>query len=535
MKNFRFTLLTLLLSGAMLAFGQDPQDPGNSASQTGNSYFAKYRPAKKWSLGLQISGTHTMSDADNFKPGWAVGGHVKYSVGQSFGLKLNGSFGTLLGNREEQDISGNANNGRNWVESSDPNQDPDNNNQGENFYDYGNQAPSTDSYFFRNNFRELNITTVYTLGNISFLRPLRKWQMYLFTGFGAIWSDVTGKFAEPEDARGYYNGWGEQYFTAIRDQNGIIQDAETNYQGRNFTIPFGLGIKRNFGRWLDLGIEYRNNWTRSDNLDGYSFPVWRNRYSDFYGLMGITASIKLGGTEDIKDHYDWLNPVADIYSTMDSLKELEDKVELLLVDGDGDGVADYYDKDPNTEEGAYTWANGVAADIDEDGVPDFRDDEPFSEKKSTVDEKGVMVDRDEDGIPDYRDDDPKSAPGVVVDRRGKEVEIGGGNACCNCDDIVLPSVIFDNGSSRIKPEFYGVLFSVAEKMKECPEAKIVLTGYAVRSKSGSQLARNRADAIVNYLNGNYNIPRENFMIEDQGDAPSGLEYSSRRIDMSQVK
>ena len=494
------------------------------ASAQITNYFEKFRPAKRWSLGLQISPTHTMSDADDYRIGFAFGAHAKYSVSQTFGIKVNGNIGTLVGSREEQDISGNGNNGRNADQGAD----------NETTFNAGNQAPSEDSYFFRNNFRDVNVTAHLTLGNISFLRPLRKVQMYFFTGFGVLWSDVVGSWDLDSDGALMYGIWGDEFITPVQDNNGNISDYETNYKGNNFTIPFGFGFKRNLGEWLDVGLEYKNHYTRSDNIDGYSFPIWRNRVFDFYGLLSLQASIKLGGKDGITDHYDWLNPVESIYTTLDSLEQIREKVDLLLLDTDDDGVADYFDKEPDTEKGAWVWGSGEAADIDMDGIPDYKDAEPYSERGSIVDADGIMVDADNDGVPDYRDEDTKSQAGVLVNpRTGTAVKVG--NACCDCEDVVLPAVIFDNGSSRIKPEFYGVLYSVAEKMKACPDLKVMASGYAVRSKSGSQLAFKRATAVIDYLNANYNIPRDRFSMSTDGSAPEGVDYSSRRIDLFKVR
>jgi OmpA-OmpF porin, OOP family len=224
---------------------------------------------------------------------------------------------------------------------------------------------------------------------------------------------------------------------------------------------------------------------------------------------------------------------------MDTLLEIADKVELLLVDDDGDGVANYYDKEPDTEKDAWTWGNGVAADIDVDGVPDFRDNQPFSEKGSDVDVKGVMIDIDNDKVPDYRDADTKTPAKALVDGEGNEINIAQivseSAACCDCENVILPAIVFDNGSSRIKPEFYGALYSVAEKMKQCPNLNVDATGYAYRSKSGSNLASKRITAIVDYLNANYNIPRDRFESDNNGTGDADLPYKTRRIDLSKGK
>lgn len=483
---------------------------GFYASAQITNYFDKFRPAKRWSVGLQVSATHAMSDADNFVPAGAFGGHVKYSVSQTFGLKLNGNFGSLRGNRLDHDISDNGKG-----KTIDP--------------------KTLDSYFYKNSFKELNLNAVFTLGNLSFLRPLRKIQVFAFTGFGAIWSNATGGFTNPDDAAAYYDDWGDDYFTAERDASGNITDAISSYEGTNFTIPFGVGAKRNFGKLIDLGIEYRMNYTRSDKLDAFSLPESSNRSFDFYGLLGFQASIKLGGKDGIDDHYDWLNPVESIYSTLDTLSNIQSQVELLLKDTDGDGVANYFDKEPDTQKDAWVWGNGVAADIDEDGVPDYKDDEPYSEKGATVDARGVMIDIDGDRVPDYRDADTKTIIGTVVTPNGNAPKVTNSGGCCDCNDVILPSVIFDNGSASVKPEFIGVLYSVAEKMKSCPDLKILITGYSVRSKSGSQIAFKRASAVVDFLNTTYNIPGDRFVMDTEGVAPSGLEYSSRRIDLQKVR
>jgi len=101
MKIFKTLVVAFLISANLV-----------TQAQIG-SYFDKFRPAKKWSLGVQLSPTHTMSDADNIQLGFAYGLHVKYSVSQSFGLKLQGNIGTLRGSRDEHDISGNKSDGRN--------------------------------------------------------------------------------------------------------------------------------------------------------------------------------------------------------------------------------------------------------------------------------------------------------------------------------------------------------------------------------------------------------------------------------------
>jgi len=523
MKNLK----TLMVMFSMLAFVY-------SEAQVG-TYFSKFRPSKKWSVGLQISPTHLNGDADDAKLGLAFGAHAKYSVSQSFGLKLSGNIGSLKGGRLDQDFSGNKKDGR-WGNNNVTQQNPS-----DNLFNSGNQAPSGDEYTFNNNFRDLDITAVYTLGNISFLRPLRKVQLFTFFGAGAIWSNVRGHYQDDNDpaaatahAQVMYKTWGDQYFTGLdKDGNATtnladICDAETRYEGRNLTIPFGVGVKRNFGRWLDLGLEWKTRWTRNDNLDGFSFPIWRNRHQDFYTTLGLQASVKIGAKGN-EEHYDWLNPMETLYADMEAMKVTTDKLKILVEDADGDGVGDFFDLEADTDPDAKVYGDGSAVDSDRDGIPDHKDKEIFS-PVTDVDENGVAKDSDGDGVPDALDEEPNTAGGKLVDVRGKAYEINDGGACCDCDNVTLPSMIFDNGSSRISPASYGVLYAVAEKMKQCPGLSVSALGYTI-SKSGEQLAYKRATSIIDHLESNYGIERSRVNVGYS--TGSGVEYSTRRIDLSQ--
>jgi outer membrane protein OmpA-like peptidoglycan-associated protein len=464
-------------------------------------------------------------DASDIMIGLSGGAHIKYSVSQSFGLKMSGNIGVLKGGRADPNIGNN--NGSAMV--------------GQVSNIATKEVTTPDSYEFKNNFQDIDITAVYTLGNISFLRPLRKIQLFTFFGVGAIWSESEGGFTKIADAQEYAKDWGQNgtggqnFFTGV-DVNGVpttvnadVVDATTFYKGRNMVIPFGLGIKRNFGNWLDLGLEWKTRWTRSDALDGFNVPVPQNRNHDFYSTLGLQASIKLG-TKGEKNHYDWLNPIETIYADMDSLKSITKELQKLANDEDGDGVGDFFDKDNTTGENVSTYGNGKAVDSDGDGVPDHLDKQPLVFAKN-VDVNGVAVDVDGDGVIDELDENTNTPAGVLVDSRGNEIEMGGG-LCCDCENVTLPAVIFSNGSSKIAPSSYGILYAIAEKMKQCPEMSVSATGYTM-SKSGEQLAWKRSNAIIDHLEANYGIERSRIATEYT--TGSGVEYSTRRIELSTAK
>jgi len=429
-----------------------------SVAQT--NYFSKFSEANRWSAGIQLSPNFAYNDAENIKIGFGGGVHAKYSFGQSFGLNFNADLGTLKGTKDKS------------------------------------------SYEFTNKFKQLDITGVYTIGNISFLRPLRDIQMYSFFGLGMTFSDANGTFG---DLGGDYAG------------------TSTAYKGRNAVVPLGFGFKKNVSDKLDLAIEYRDNYVRSDMVDGMDLPQQANRYAnDHYQMFSIKASMKFGDKAQTA-HMDWLNPLETIYADIDSLISVTAK---LQGDADKDGVADIFDKEANTDCDK-VYGNGKAVDSDGDGINDCKDLEPFSLSKE-VDENGVAIDSDGDGVPDGLDEEPNSPAGEIVNARGVANKSG---ACCDCDNVSLPSVIFENGSARISPSSFGILYSIAEKMKSCPSLTLSATGYTT-SKAGEQIANKRSTAIVDHLEANYGIERGR--IKTIYSTSKGVEFSNRRIDLGQV-
>src|SRR5215472_4839047 len=89
-----------------------------------------------------------------------------------------------------------------------------------------------------------------------------------------------------------------------------------------------------------------------------------------------------------------------------------------LKDSDGDGVADKYDKCPNTPAGAVVDKVGCPIDSDKDGVPDGIDKCPNTPVGATVDAVGCPIDSDKDGVPDGIDKCPNTPVGATVDSVG---------------------------------------------------------------------------------------------------------------------
>ncbi|MBN7801760.1 OmpA family protein [Algoriphagus aestuariicola] len=92
-------------------------------------------------------------------------------------------------------------------------------------------------------------------------------------------------------------------------------------------------------------------------------------------------------------HADW-HIAAEKYATKDELAESIAGINEMLKDSDGDGVADYLDKEPNTQAGARVSPSGVSMDSDSDGTPDHLDQCPFLPGPSST--KGCPIEEIKD-------------------------------------------------------------------------------------------------------------------------------------------
>lgn len=450
------------------------------------------RRAKKWSLGLGGGATLFWGDADHIKPSWHARAFGKYSVSQTLGFKAEWNIGMLRGSRDYQF----------------PTQ----------FKDY---------FRFKSRFQDFTVQMMFTLGNISFLRPLRKTQLNLFIGGGwgtfrsIAWYVDQRLYVGSDYYLSHYLGYG-------RPNPDFGKSVTERYEGRHWVVPFGFGVKHNLGRYFDIGAEYRQTYLRNDDIDVYNTPIWQNRWFDQYSLLNIYGAWKLGNKNP--QHYDWLSPVESIY---DKIKKVEDKLDSLSTDKDGDGVADFWDDEANTPDSCHVYGNGVSVDTDGDGVPDCRDKQNGSDRGCEVDENGKMIDTDEDGVPDCRDKEPNSPRGAQVAHDGTTIK----SNCCNCEDMSFPGL---SGQSCEMTGANEVAMSiVVDKMKQCMDKKLVVCVGAsggkskkgiYASKKGASAACQR-EAIVNYLTSR-GISRDRIILDESCASENGVSFRFERTGRS---
>jgi len=133
----------------------------------------------------------------------------------------------------------------------------------------------------------------------------------------------------------------------------------------NFSFPAGVGVKFKLGEVVNLDLGYKMFFLDGDDLDGQYVGKGLDTYS--YGYAGL--EFVLGSTS--KPALQWNNPVANLYDELkdpalrnevEALKQrvttLEGTVNELGKDSDGDGVADRFDKCPDTPAGTVVDGSG---------------------------------------------------------------------------------------------------------------------------------------------------------------------------------
>lgn len=454
--------LTLSLGlAALIAAPAYAQDGAKSSTKKTDSKskaarFLFTKESKRMVIGLQGGTSIFHGDADKIKLGWSAGANFRYNASHVLGFRALFNFGKVR--------AGLSNPG------------------GSNFNDF-----SMESSIF-----EYQGQVILTVGNISFFKNHWKWNAYVFGGVGQVMMKSETN-AERLDNLG----------TTISNK----------YDRTHIAISYGLGVKRNINKRLDIGLEYGFRWVRTDSMDIINAAIHRNRKFDAYSLPQIVLNIKIGKSG--REHLDWINPIASVY---EEVIDISDKLEKLDKDSDNDGVPDRFDKEENTPEGAKVWGSGEAVDLDNDGVPDVNDQEPNTPPGAKVDPNtGVAEDEDGDGVPDILDLAPGTDTKYLVNHQGIPImskEVANNIVNNKGDNIVagiggggggvafLPAVFFATNIDEPYPRHLPDLQGVAIAMKNNPSIKLEVIGNADQRNTDAynlKLAQRRADNVKKIL------------------------------------
>ncbi len=504
------------------------------------------KPKDMWELGLH-GGYLTIQGDVNSQPGWAVGAHLRKSLGYSFAIRFNGMYGIAKGlNFQPSSVGAFKNSSLRNVTNRD----------GVKIPGYGrNQAGTSGTgnpfyYNFKNTYIEAGIQGVLTLNNLKFHKERNKWDLFLMAGpvmqmyqleHDALNANDQTYGAEMKALQAASYGTNPTYDLDTKQGRKDIRDAlknlldgeyettgeawgnlwnlggddNTGEKRINFGVNVGAGLGYHLSKRITLTLEHQATFTDDDLQDGYRWAEQGDftRDIDIPQYSSLRLNFHLGSKKKRVEPLWWLNPLDAPYEQI--AKNTQKKSGDELTDDDGDGVPNKLDREPNTPADCPVDTRGVTLDSDSDGIPDCQDKEPYSPPGYPVDPQGVAQVPTPEGpdLSDYVRKGELPAPQVIT-----QTVAAAPSGCSG--DWFLPMIHFDLDKYYLKPEFYPQLHHVATVLKRCPNIQIVVKGHTdvrLPSEYNQVLSYKRAEKAINYLVSNYNIDRSRLVLNYGGE------------------
>jgi outer membrane protein OmpA-like peptidoglycan-associated protein len=491
MASKKYSLLTgFLCLLASFAFSQtgptggyDPADssvvPDKRMPQhtefLNGTYNFPAKPRNQWEVGAKFGAFNISGDvASQTNTGFGV--HVRKAVGYVFSFRLEYMYGNGKG--------------LSWLPSTGylhPNVSATENP----WKRLGYTGPVY--YNYKTTVQDLALEGIINLNNIRFHKARTGASIYAILGFGGTVYD-TKVNALGDNGQRYtqfanVSGgvWDDRKDTKDELKDFLDDSYETDAEnfgdrrpkiGGNTFKPVGhvgAGVAFKLSNKVNLAIEDRVTITKDDLLEGQRWSEQGDltQDPDLYNFLSIGLNLNLG-SKAVEPLY-WLNPLDYAYSEIRNPRLMR-LPKPVLPDADGDGVTDQFDQE-QTPQGCPVDSHGVSRDTDGDGVPDCRDKELITPTYcQPVDADGVGKCPCPEGC------------GPTVDSNACVTTLG-----------ALPSVTFSGNGATLNNDAKGLLASVAARLRNSPECRIVVIGYCASSKSEQQRSWDRVNAVINYL------------------------------------
>jgi OOP family OmpA-OmpF porin len=320
-KTVAFSFASLLVAGAVSA-----QTTATGSTTSGAKLFGGTEQYRTWAIGvnagitspLVLTGGSSDFTGALIRPGFGLS--VKNQLSHVFGIQLDLNAGR---------VDGNAGDGVPGQIAQRP--------------FVGDGVTMNRFVSFSTDFLQGSISGTVNIGSIDFLHRENAINFFGKAGVGLV--------SYKPNIKGYgtdgTNGTWLQYRSA---DGGAINE---------LVIPVGVGTKFKISDMTSFNIGYTENFIDGDNFDGVrkSYPT-KDRYG--YGYVGLEFTLG----DKAKPSLEWANPVAMMYDELydaalrrevEALKgrvtNVENAVNDLKKDSDGDGVADQFDKCPGTPAG----------------------------------------------------------------------------------------------------------------------------------------------------------------------------------------
>jgi hypothetical protein len=437
------------------------------------------KPRNQWELGIKTGLFNVFGDVSSqlfTVPN--VGVHIRKAFGYIFSARLEYVHGTAKGLAWQQSQGYRGKGGNPWN-------------------DLGYTAPVF--YNYKTNVNDLSLEGIFSLNNIRFHKSKTGVNFYALAGVGGAIYDAK------VNARNGNTNYTFNITTAqtwknrgdIKDQlknlmdDSYESDAENHGDrrpklfGQTFkpVAHFGAGVAFKLSNRVNLAIEDRFTVTNDDLLDGQRWAeqpapgtAVLSQNFDTYNFASVGLNINLG-SKAVEPLW-WQNPLDYAYQEIRKPKYMI-LPKPVLPDADGDGVTDQFDQE-QTPQGCPVDTHGVSLDTDGDGVPDCRD----KEKVTPTAWQPV----DADGVGKAPCPDSTCWPKGLIQG--------------DCANILgtLPSVTFtSNTSTTLTNDAKALLASIAARLRQNAECKVVVTSYCSSTKAQQQRAWDRVNVIIRYM------------------------------------
>ena len=353
-------------------------------------------------------------------------------------------------------------------------------------------------YNYKTTVHDLALEGIFTLNNIRFHKSKTGFNIYGIAGIGgtiyetfvnAVGSDnakynfasiPTGTWKTRKETRDQIKdlpNWDDEYETLAENQG--VRRPKLFGQTFKPVGHVGGGIAFKLNNRVNVSLEDRFTIMKDDLLDGQRWqenhpgaPALTRDY-DAYNYLSVGLNFNLGA-KSVEPLW-WLNPLDYAYSEIRNPRMMRIP-RPVLPDSDGDGVTDQFDQE-QTPPGCPVDTHGVSRDTDGDGVPDCRDKELVTPTYcQPVDADGVG-----------KCPCPEGCVGVAPPND------------CAATLGALPSVTFTGSSATLNNDARSLLTSVAARLRNNPECKIVVTSYCASSKAEQQRSWERVNAVINHM------------------------------------
>ncbi len=453
------------------------------------------KPRNQWEVGIKAGKFTVMGDVPSLflTPGFGV--HVRKALGYMFSLRAEYMYGIGKGMHYAPGTGYADKGGNPW-----------------NDLGYGTpNGPNNVYYNYKTVTQDLSLQGVITLNNIRFHKAKTGFVFYGFGGIGATIYET--KINALDDAgRPYFAfdqiaGANPAVYKDRKDIRKALKDAMDNsyetkaenhgdYRAKLFgqtvrpSATVGAGVAFKLGPRFNLALEDRHTFIKDDLLDGQRWQETGSLTGDFdsynFASLGLNYNI---GAKAVEPLY-WLNPLDYAYQEIRNPKLMKIP-DPVLPDADGDGVTDQFDQE-QTPAGCPVDSHGVSLDTDGDGVPDCKDKELITPT--------YCQPVDADGVGKC----PVPCPGPECGL------IQPVNDCANKLGL-LPSISFKANSNALSADAEAVLATVAGKLRNAPECKVVVVGYCSSSKKEQQLSWDHVNKVITYLVEKQGISEDRFI------------------------